>query len=52
MLDLALPVGSFVYAFGFLRLWDHLDEVARVRYGSALPRLLGRACGRWLVSGR
>jgi len=47
VLELALPVGSFVYAFGFLRLWDHLDEVEREPYRAFLPRILRRAYERW-----
>ena len=47
VLDLALPVGSFAYAFGFLRLWDHLDEVEREPYRAFLPRILRRAYERW-----
>lgn len=43
VLELALPVGSFAYAFGFLRLWDHLDEAERERYRDALPTILRRA---------
>ncbi|HEX5245773.1 MAG TPA: phosphotransferase [Gaiellaceae bacterium] len=42
-LELALRVGSFAYVFGFLRLWDHLDETAREHYRAALPRMLRRA---------
>ena len=50
VLELALPVGSFAYAFGFLRLWDHLAADERARYSDAMPRILRRAYERWLVS--
>lgn len=47
VLELALPVGSFAYAFGFLRLWDHLDDAGRERYRASAPRILRRAYERW-----
>ena len=47
VLELALPVGSFVHAFGFLRLWDHLDDGERERYRDAMPLILRRAYERW-----
>ena len=47
VLERALPVGSFVNAFGFLRLWDHLDAAARDTYRASMPRILGRAYERW-----
>jgi hypothetical protein len=47
VLELALPVGSFVYAFGFIRLWDHLDDAARTSYRDAMPRIIRRAYERW-----
>ena len=47
-LELALPLGSFAYAFGFLRLWDHLDEAGRERYRDSMPRILRRAYRRWI----
>jgi hypothetical protein len=47
LLELALPVGSFAYAFGFLRLWDHLDEEQRERYRDAMPTIIRRALDRW-----
>jgi len=47
VLEQALPVGSFVYAFGFLRLLDHLDGAERDPYRAFLPRILRRAYERW-----
>jgi hypothetical protein len=47
VLELALPVGAFAYAFGFLRLWDHLTEDEREPYRDAMPRILRRAYERW-----
>lgn len=46
-LALALRVGAFAYAFGFLRLWDHLTEQHRPAYADALPRIVRRAQERW-----
>lgn len=47
MLELALPVGSFVYVFGFLRVWDHLTEAERKAYRRSMPGILRRAYERW-----
>jgi hypothetical protein len=45
-LALALRVGAFAYAFGFLRLWDHLTEKQRPAYADAFPMILRRAYER------
>lgn len=47
VLERALPVGSFVHAFGFLRMWDHLDEAGRTHYRASMPRIVRRAYERW-----
>jgi hypothetical protein len=46
-LALALQVGAFAHAFGFLRLWDHLTGNERPAYADALPSIVRRAYERW-----
>ena len=41
--ELALRVGAFEHAFGFLHLWDHLRDDERPRFADAFPRILRRA---------
>lgn len=45
-LQVALVIGSFAYAFGFLRVWDHMRAEERGPYADVLPRLLRRAYER------